>query len=79
MTNLDKWMEVYEVELAKARLAHPDQYPWPAELLPTVCSRMRAAIERRSYNKDGYAFKATCKHFRIKHTYSAIEQFLKGE
>jgi hypothetical protein len=78
MASLDRFMEVYAKHLADVRREYPDQYAWPETLLPTVVERMRAAVARGSYNKDGYAFKRTCKEFGIKYTYTAINEFIKG-
>ncbi len=46
--------------------------------VPMICEKMRAAFHRGSYNKDGRAIRATCKHFNLKYTYTAINDFLKG-
>lgn len=78
MEPIDQWMAVYETQLLKAVTEHPDEYPWPLTNVPFVAKKMREAFERGSYNKDGRAIKATCKHFGIKHTYTAIEMFFKG-
>lgn len=37
---------------------------------------MRRAIRKNSFNKDGRAFKATCKRLKIAHTYKAINNFI---
>lgn len=79
MKNLDKFMEVYEQNLKKAVLEKPEEYRYPVEMVPRTAQAMRNAIEKNCYNKDGFAFKWTCKHFGIKHTYQAINGFLKGE
>lgn len=72
----DVFLSVYARELASAHAAHPEQYGWPIEDLPVILQRMRAAILRRSFNKDSPAFKRTCKELGIPHTYKAIQTFL---
>ena len=74
-----KFIEIYEEELKKAIVAYPDQYHYPVEEAPYVVARMSAAIERGTFNKDGAAFKATCKRLGIKHTYQAINDFIKKQ
>lgn len=78
---LDEFMAIYEPALREAVLSRPAEYFWPVENVPVVAAKMRAAIERGSANKDGAAFKATCKALSIKHTYAAIYEFLgrKGD
>jgi hypothetical protein len=74
--NFECFLEVYAEKLREALKLHPEQYSWPESELPKVLERMRAAIERGTFNKDGYAFKATCKELKIKHTYKAIQEFI---
>lgn len=76
MSALDRFMAVYERHLRAAHTANPSEYRWPIETLPTVLGRMRDAIARGSMNKDSPAFKATCKELGIKHTYTAIREYL---
>lgn len=66
----------YSKQLEIAVKAHPEQY-FPIEQLPAVLERMQAAIKRNSFNKDGNAFKATCKVLGIPHTYKAIDAYLE--
>ena len=70
------FFETYRKNLLRAVLEHPSEYSWPAEDVPLVAARMEAAVLRGSHNKDGYAFKQTCKELGIKHTYKAIDAFL---
>jgi len=75
---------VYRKQLARAIKEHPEDYPWAHEdvwpnTVDEVADRMLRAVERGSYNKDGYAFKYTCKALGIKYTYTAISSFLKGD
>ena len=79
MKNLDLWMQIYEQKLVEAITKHPDIYAYPVSEVPFVVQRMRGAFERVSYNKDSHAIRATCKHFGVKHTYTAIREFLQSE
>ncbi len=72
----DLFLATYKEELIKSHNETPENYAWPISELDVVFSRMRAAIERGSFNKDSRAFKATCKRLKIKHTYRDIETFL---
>ncbi len=76
MSNRDRFLEVYREKLAAAVAEHPLMYGWPIGELDTVMGRMAAAIDRRSYSKDGQAFRATCRALGIKHTYTAINEFI---
>lgn len=76
---LESFLTEYRSALESAVKAHPTDYPWyPATTTQTVFDRMAAAIVRGSFNKDGHAFKATCKALGIKHTYTAIGEYLNG-
>ena len=74
--NFECFMDVYREELTKQHSENPQDYAWPASELETVLCRMRAAIEKGSFNKDSKAFKNTCKRLKIKHTYAAIREFI---
>jgi hypothetical protein len=77
-TKLAEWMTVYEAKLIEAINNYPAEYRFSASMAPTVAGKMRAAIINQSYSKDGRAIKATCKHFGIPHTYTAINSFLQS-
>jgi len=79
MSNLEKLKSVYAKNLAQAHASKPEDYVWPIEELPTVLERMYAAIDKMSFNKDGHAWKLTCKELGIPHTYKAIEEFIKRD
>lgn len=68
--------ETYREELLKAHQEAPETYAWPIEEFEAVLARMFVAIDKGSMNKDGLAFKRTCKRLGIKHTYRDIEAFL---
>ncbi len=76
MTNVEKFAEVYEKFLHEQHIK--GMYNWPAEKISLVKDKMIAAIISGSYNKDGPAFKATCKELGIKYTYKAINDFIVG-
>lgn len=76
MTNLEKFLETYHVELERAVRENPTEYMWPLSQLETVFGRIRVAIERQSFNKDSHAFRATCRILKIKHTYKAIQEYI---
>lgn len=78
LPNLSKWMEAYRPNLERAVKEKPIDYGFPLSEVPAVVDRMRAAIERGTYNHAGHALKWTCQGFGIKHTRKAIEAFLAG-
>jgi hypothetical protein len=77
-TQLENFMRCYTGHLTTVRAEFPLEYAWPESALPTVLERMRAALVRGSYNKDGYAIHRTCKELGIKYTYKAINAYLHG-
>ena len=79
MKNIGLWMQVYEQKLVEAITKHPELYAYPMSEVPFIASRMREAFECGSYSKDSHAIRATCKHFGVKHTYTAIREFLQSE
>ena len=73
---LDSFMAIYQQQLLDV-VSRPDSgYSYGPELVPTVVAKMRAAIAARTYNKEGLAFKKTCKVLKIKHTYTDILAYL---
>ena len=78
MSKLDEWIKIYEENLVKAVIEHPDLYGWPVEQAHNVALKMRIAFENGYFNKDSLAIRTTCKHFGIKFTYASIKTFLKG-
>lgn len=80
-TDLDymKFMEfctVYYEELGRQMEKNPDHY---LKTLAATYTSMKYAIAKGEFDKDSLSFKATCKHLGIKHTYKAINAYLKGE
>ena len=76
MTNREKFLSEYNHQLALAVVQYPSEYAWEAGELAAVYGRMVAAFDRGSYNKDSRAFRETCKALGIKHTYTAIREFI---
>ena len=76
-TNFENFMKVYAKHLGDARREYPTHYVWPEEMFSTVVERMKNAIYAGTFNKDGWAFKRTCKELGIKYTYSAISAYLE--
>jgi hypothetical protein len=77
-TNREFFKTLYGIELKKAHKQNRDEYVWPAEEFLKVFERMCNAFDTGSYSKDSKAIKNTCKLLGIKHTYKAIDAFLKG-
>lgn len=79
---LDRFMQVYEVELAKAVVEFPNEYRWPKDItVETVAGRVRGAIERggiHAIDKSGRAIKATAKRIGVKNTYTEMNLWLLG-
>ena len=73
--NQTHFLDLYLSALTNAVTTHPDEYLYPVESVPGVVTRMAAAIDRNSYNKDGYALKAVCKALNIPYTYKGINVY----
>jgi hypothetical protein len=73
---LAQFSRVYKEKLVEGHKL--GKYGWHASTLDSVHAKMMAAVERDSYDKDGYAFRQTCKALGIKHTYTAIYVYLYG-
>ncbi len=74
---LNSFILRYRLDLRDAVEKYPSEYAFNIELVDTIAERMKVAIQKNSFNKDGRAFKATCKSFGIPHTYKAIDAFLE--
>lgn len=77
MSNLDLFLSTYRKHLKQTRSEYPTEYAWPESMFEDVYSRMAEALEKGTYNKDGRALKATCKELGVKHTYKAINEYLR--
>lgn len=75
-SNLRLFLDTYKAALWQAHADYPQDYAFPKENLPACFERMEKAIVTGSFNKEGRAFKATCKQLGIKHTYAAINAFI---
>jgi hypothetical protein len=74
--------DLYRAKLAEAVRDFPGDYTWgKTATVDSVADRMLATIKTegiRRVNKDGRAFKATCRTLGIAHTYKAIDAYLAG-
>ena len=77
LTNRQRFAEAYERNLLKAVEKYPDRYHATQDDVPGIAARMVAAAIAGSANKNGSAFQWTCKELGIKHTYTAIKEYLK--
>lgn len=75
-TNLERFSSIYKEELKNATINYPQEYTYGVDRVAEVHNRMMIAIANKSFNKDSKAVKATCKKLGIKHTYTAIYEFL---
>jgi len=66
----------YYAELDHAFATNPENYTGS---IGDTYSRMCYAILDGSFNKDSLPFKSACKVLKIKHTYKAIQSYLRGE
>lgn len=76
MTNRETFETAYRRNLAVAVERYPVEYGYIAGRVDEVAGKMMAALDSRSYNKDGRAFKSTCKELGLAYTYKAIEAFI---
>ena len=78
MNHRDAFLAAYRKHLERSRELYPEIYAWPIDQLEAVYSKMIAAIDRGSFNKDSHAFRWTCKELEIKHTYKDIKKFIES-
>jgi len=91
MTGNQRFKVAYAIALQQAVAEHPEDYTWlqptvivgnlgetiiPTDTIENVTRKMFDAMDKRSYNKDGRAFKLACKSVKIPHTYRAINAML---
>ena len=79
MNNFNTFIEVYTEELNKAVVNYPKEYAYSVEKVPEVVEKMAVGFRNGTYNKNSRAIKAACKRLNVKHTYTAINSYLKGE
>ena len=70
------FMHVYYVHLEEAHKVESELY---INDLGATYSIMKWAVADQTFSKDSATFKKTCKQLGIKHTYKAINAYLKGE
>lgn len=73
--NVCAFLETYKKHYLQCRIESPELYMGVSE---HVLARMTRSILKQNFNKDSEGFKRTCKELKIKHTYKAIESYLKG-
>lgn len=73
--NQQRFADLYRSNLHRVVVEQPQEYAFIADKVDEVADKMIAAIARGSANKDGYAFKMTCKALGIAHTYKAINAY----
>lgn len=78
-TQLNKFMEVYELKLRKAILETPGMYAYGANMIPHFVSRMRIAVPLGNFALENRSIKDTCRELGIPPTYISIARYLRGE
>lgn len=73
---MEKFIAEYEKQLSLAVEKYPEEYGYSVAKVPEVVQRMKVAIANGTFNKEGRAFKNTCKALGIKYTYQAIKEFI---
>lgn len=73
---METFIKEYQKQLTAAVEQNPDKYTYGISFVPEIVNRIRQAIQAGSFNKDGLAFKMTCKVLGIKHTYKDIAHFI---
>lgn len=78
LTRFEIFMQQYENQLQIAVRDYPGEYTYSALEIPAVVSRMKAAFQKGSFNKEGRAIKGTCKTLGIPYTYKGISEYIKA-
>jgi hypothetical protein len=74
---METWMQEYEKQLRDCITRQEEGYLFTSILqVPEILPLMKEAFEKGTFNKDSPAIKATCKAFKIKHTYKDIAHFI---
>ena len=76
ISNKEFFKLIYGIQLKRSKQSVPEAYAWDMNQLPVVLERMCQAIDKKSFSKDGAAFKLTCKVIGIPYTYKAIFSYL---
>lgn len=83
-SNFEKFGHAFRENLRKVVTLYPQEYAWPVDKSDEVANKMLGSIaqsiatRRNLFNKDSRAFEMTCKALGIKHTYSAIYEYLQA-
>ncbi len=75
--SLDKFVQVYARVLERDIATHPSQYRFMRPDVHLIVTKVRADLERGSYNKDAHTIRATCRELKIACTYAAINAYFK--
>ena len=75
---LNRFFTVYERHLMDVVSNKANGYCFGPDKVPIVVVKMKAAVVGGTYSKDGLAFRRTCSELGIKHTYTAIKEFLSS-
>ena len=80
MTNFELFLQKYETTLTQNVTTHPDRYRYQAspEKISQVSLKMVEGLRDSESDKNGETTKSVCRQLGIKHTYAAIEQYLKS-
>lgn len=76
---LATFMQAFRSNLAAAITENPHQYRYGLDNLDEVTRGMCNAVRLNGFDKDGRAMKATFKQLGIKHTYKALNEYLRQE
>jgi len=74
-----RFFSMYATNLQNAVEQFPEEYSFIGGNIELAIVRMFVAFKKGTYNKDSRAIKATCKQLNLKHTYKAINNYLRGE
>lgn len=74
---LKNFQQLCREELINSYDKNPHEYYFPREQLTTIAEKMCSAITAGTFNKDSTTFKRVCKRLGIKHTYTAINQYIE--
>jgi hypothetical protein len=75
IARLQNWLETYDYALREAHRLNPSDYVLAQG---QTFQRMFRSFIEGSFNKDSEAIKAACKALKVKHTYKAINAYLRG-
>jgi hypothetical protein len=76
--NLATWVKTYEEQLKLAIQKNPEKYAYGMDEVPAVMKKFTQAFEKGGFNHESDTVKATCRVLGIKHTKTAIKDYLNG-